>query len=791
VTEVSFGEWLKRQRSGRGLTQAQLAHEIGCAVVTLRKIESEERRPSAQIVERLAEIFEIPKTEQVNFLKYARGDWTYAPGEIVSESPWHSSTKSTRSNLPASVTDLIGREQQLAELHDYLMRTEVRLVTLVGPPGMGKTRLSIEAARRSLSDFPEGVFLVQLAQFDDPSLIASTTRQALGFVENRHLSVDQQLREGIGGKQMLIVLDNCEHLIQAAAEFAAGLLSACPRLKILATSRESLHIPGEWLYTVPVLDIPKGDSPVSIDNAAQFPALTLFAERARAVRSDFVLTAENIQTVVEICAFLDGLPLAIELIAAQMRIHSPQALSERLNEKFVLSAEGARTAPSRQISLSHAVYWSYDSLTPDEQKLFAGLSVFSGGFTLEAAEAIFSETVLERSVSDLVVSLLDKSLLQRSLDLDGELRFSMLVTLRHFALERLRDLGEVEKVKDRHLNYFLQIVEQADQEIHGPQQLYWLEHLEREHDNLRAALEWALESKNAEAGLRMSGALAFFWFVRGPVHEGIGWLEKALALGAGASKAAEAKALRYLGTVLNLGENQNVDRIKNIFEKSLTLYQELDDNSGIAWVLNMLGLVAMQQQDHGKAKQLLFESLLLRHQVGDPWSIAHTLQNFAPMAFQEGNYPGAKELTLETIAWFRQAGDQRGVARTLADLAELERVAGDPTQTIPLLKEALSQLMLFKDKWSIASALEDLATMAGTQNNYLRAIRLYGAAEALREAIGMPLPPPEHYARVKYVQNIESARVNLDEVTFTKTWAEGRAMTMEQAVAYALKDPDG
>jgi len=457
----------------------------------------------------------------------------------------------------------------------------------------------------------------------------------------------------------------------------------------------------------------------------------------------------------------------------------------------VLSAEGARTAPSRQISLSHAVYWSYDSLTPDEQKLFAGLSVFSGGFTLEAAEAIFSETVLERSVSDLVVSLLDKSLLQRSLDLDGELRFSMLVTLRHFALERLRDLGEVEKVKDRHLNYFLQIVEQADQEIHGPQQLYWLEHLEREHDNLRAALEWALESKNAEAGLRMSGALAFFWFVRGPVHEGIGWLEKALALGAGASKAAEAKALRYLGTVLNLGENQNVDRIKNIFEKSLTLYQELDDNSGIAWVLNMLGLVAMQQQDHGKAKQLLFESLLLRHQVGDPWSIAHTLQNFAPMAFQEGNYPGAKELTLETIAWFRQAGDQRGVARTLADLAELERVAGDPTQTIPLLKEALSQLMLFKDKWSIASALEDLATMAGTQNNYLRAIRLYGAAEALREAIGMPLPPPEHYARVKYVQNIESARVNLDEVTFTKTWAEGRAMTMEQAVAYALEDQDG
>jgi len=791
MIEVSFGEWLKRQRSGRGLTQAQLAHEIGCAVVTLRKIESEERRPSAQIVKRLAEIFEIPQNEQANFLKYARGDWTYAPGEIVSESPWHRSTRSTRSNLPASVTELIGREQQLAELHDYLMRAEIRLVTLVGPPGMGKTRLSIEAARQALSDFPDGVFLVQLAQFDDPALIAFAIRQAVGFVENRNLSADQQLLEGIGGKQMLIVLDNCEHLIQDVAEFAAGLLSACPRLKILATSRESLHIPGEWLYAVPVLGVPKGDSPVSVDNAAQFPALILFVERARAVRSDFLLTPENIQTVVEICESLDGLPLAIELIAAQLRLHSPQALLERLNEKFILSAEGVRTAPSRQISLSHALHWSYDSLTLEEQILFAGLSVFSGGFTLEAAEAIFSGIIRERPVSDVVASLLDKSLLQRSLESGSELRFSMLVTIRHFALERLRDLGEVEKTRDRHLNYFLEIVEQAEQEIHGPQQLYWLEHLEREHDNLRAALEWTLESKNSEAGLRMSGGLAFFWFVRGPVREGISWLEKALAQGAGTSKAGEAKALRFLGSMLSLGENENVEHIKNILEKSLTLYQELDDDSGIAWVLNMLGLVAMQQNDHDKAKKLLFESLLLRHQVGDPWSIAHTLQNFAPIAFQENSYPGAKELTLETIAWFRQAGDQRGVARTLADLAELERVAGDPSQAIPLLKEALSQLMLFKDKWSIASALEDLATMAGTQNNFRRALRLYGAAEALREAIGMQLPPPEHYARVKYVQNIESARANLDEVTFTKTWADGRAMTMEQAVAYALEDQGG
>ena len=787
MTEVSFGEWLKRQRMGRGLTQQQLAHQIGCASVTLQKIESEERRPSVQIVTRLAEIFEIPKDEQTNFLKYARGDWTHAPSESTDESPWLVSTRPHRTNLPASLTTLIGRERQLAEIHDYLQQPEIRLVTLMGPPGVGKTRLSIEVARQALSDFQDGVFFIPLAQVDDTSIIASTTRQALGFVENHKLTADQQLREGIGEKQMLIVLDNCEHLIQDVAEFASGFLSSCSRLKIIATSREALRIPGEWLYSVPGLEIPNEKVSVQAITATDFPALTLFVERARAMRSDFRLTPDNIRTVIEICTYLDGLPLAIELIAAQLRFLSPQALLERLNEKLVFSMEGTRTAPSRQLSLSHAFHWSYESLTTEEQKVFTSLSVFSGGFTLEAVEQILSGIVAKKSVSRLVASLLDKSLLQRGSDASGEIRFSMLMTIRQFAQERLQALNEADNIRDRHLAYFLEIAKQAEKEIRGPQQLRWYYRLECEHDNFRAALTWALESKQADSGLSLAGGLAFFWSVRGYSRESIRWLEQTLAQQEHASKTALAKAFVGLGVMLNTGENRDLDRVTHLLEKSLTLYQELEDDSGIAGVLNVLGLVAAEEKDYSKAKQLLSESLRLRYQLGDPWGIAHTLQNFPMLVLQENNPVVSKQLAEETIAWFSQAGDQRGVARTLGDLAELEREAGNPSQAITLLKQSLSQLVLFKDQWSIASVLEDLAALEIMRENLQRALRLYGAADSLREVIGMPYRLG-YEERTRDEKNLAMERMKLDAAIFAEAWTQGRAMTMEQAIAYALED---
>ncbi len=533
MTEISFGEWLKRQRKGAGLTQEQLAGQIGCSTITLRKIEAEERRPSAQIVERLAEIFNLPHNERTAFLRYARGDWQGAPNVERAASPWHASSAAPRSNLPVSLTSLVGRDQEIGLVRKYLLDEKIRLVTLTGPPGIGKTRLSLESARASLNEFEDGVFFVALAALDDASLIATTVLQALGFVEKQNLPGGRQLIDGIRDKHMLIVLDNCEHLVQEAAAFASEILSACPNLKIISTSRESLCIPGEWLYAVPALDLPDESSAMTAETIGMFPALALFAERAQAVRPDFVLNAQNIRSVASICAQLDGLPLAIELVAARMRLMSAEALLARLNDASDLSANGTRSVPERQKSLTNAISWSYQYLHSDERRLFVYLAVFSGGFTLSAAETIFSQNFTDISVSGLLTSLLDKSFLQRLPDSRGEPRLGMLVTIQQFALDRLRETGNEAEARNWHLAYFLNLTQQAEQEIHGARQVEWLDRLESEQNNYRAALDWCISSQASEPALHI---IAFFsgigrlWSVRSYFSEARSWFDRVRAL---------------------------------------------------------------------------------------------------------------------------------------------------------------------------------------------------------------------------------------------------------------------
>src|SRR5918993_1555675 len=434
----SFGYWLRLKRKALDLTREALADRVGCSVSTIRKLEDEERHPSAQIAELLAEIFKIPTTERPAFLRFARGDWRSAPNLGNEEAPWRVSTpeipQHPRSNLPATFTSLIGRDNDIAAVHDYLTHPDIRLVTLIGAPGIGKTRLSIASASKSLAEFSDGVFYVALAPLDQPSLIPSAISQTLGYIEKNNLSPEERLVEGIANKRMLLVLDNCEHLIEDVARFASSLLSGCSRLKILTTSREALQIPGEWLYSVPALDIPKEYSIVDVETISAFPALVLFAERARAARSDF------------------------ELIAARAKTFSIEQIAARLDARFALLTSGSRIAPSRQQTLRATLDWSYELLTETERELFRQLSVFAGGFTLEALESV---ALLDSnpSILDALSRLVDKPLLL--VEQQDQARYRFLEPIRQYARDKLKETRESNLIQDRHLKYYLRIAEET------------------------------------------------------------------------------------------------------------------------------------------------------------------------------------------------------------------------------------------------------------------------------------------------------------------------------------------
>ncbi len=784
LSQVSFGEWLKRQRKSKGLTQEQFASQIGCAAISLRKIEAEERRPSVQIAERLANLLDVPAAEHKRFLRYARGELKYAVTDLREEAPWQVPA-STPTNLPANLTRLIGRDPDLAKLQAFLTQTEIRLVTLIGPPGIGKTRLGIEAARRALAEFTDGIFFVSLSPLDDPSLIAHTTLQALGYVESKKLPVEQQLLMGIGEKKMLIVLDNCEHLVQDAASFASGLLSACPRIKILTTSREALHVTGEWLYTVPTLTLPHNDSSIDVNSASRYSAITLFAERACAVHPDFMLTTDNIKSVSAICTRLDGLPLAIELIAAQMRLFSPQSLLGRMSDQFIFSAKGERTASSRQLSLSNAIQWSYALLTPDEQRFFAFLSVFSGGFTLSAIEEVFSMHFSGELIAGLVASLLDKSLVQRAPDSLSKTRFKMLVTIQHFALERLRYSGEEATIRKAHLDFFLDLADRVNREIHGPNQLEWISRAENEIDNFRASIHWALQSQNAEAGVMLANRLTFWCIIRGYLRDGINWLESALAYKREVSIPSRAAALTNLSGMVQMIKGRFDRQLSDQLNESLELFQRLGDQAGISRALNLLGLLTFENGEYDYAEQIFRKSLALRRELGDPWSIANTLQNFAGLALIRGNLDQAKKYSEETLTLFRQAGDLRGIARELADLGEIAYLEGNLKNAAIIITQAISQLWQIKDQWSLAYALENLAALKHAQGDAEHSARLFGVAEVLRETIGTPHLSYDHALDEKYGELVRKA---MQELAPTRAWSEGRSMTLEQAVNYVLED---
>jgi predicted ATPase/class 3 adenylate cyclase len=692
-------------------------------------------------------------------------------------------------NLPAQPTPLVGRERELGEVRDLLRGEGVRLLTLTGPGGIGKTRLGLQVGAELLDEFEDGVFFVALAPLTDPALVASAIGSPLGVVETGERLLEEGLETYLRDKELLLLLDNFEQVL-GGAPLVGDLLSACPKLKVLATSRSVLRVYGEQEYPVGPLELPHPGRLPAIDRLSQYEAVRLFIERAKAARPDFSVTDENAPAVAEICIRLDGLPLAIELAAARIKLLPPRAMLERLGSRLKLVTGGARNLPERQRTLRGTIEWSHALLEVAERVLFARLAVFSGGRTLEAIEAICdAKGDLPVDALDGVSSLLDKSLLRQEEGPEGEPRFVMLETIHEYARERLEASGEAEEVRRLHAEYFLALAERSEPELTGPDQLACLERLEAEHDNMRAALQWSLE-KEPETAFRLAGMLARFWEIRSDFSEGSRWLEAALRQSGRPNTITEAatraKLLSEAGTFA--WHRGDYDKATALHAEALELYRELGDDGGVAFSLMCLGAQYSALGDDERAAPFFEEALALARMIGDRRNIVTTLLNLADVERQRGNYERAKTLGMESMALAREMEDKWQLARivgwvgllTVFRLDEHDLAEGFLKESLTLNREVGS--------WEyFAYSLEGFAGLAGAKAQGARAARLWGAAEALRKTIGAPLSIE---GRQYFERSMVATRSQLGEAAWEAAFAEGMAMAPEEAAEYALGESD-
>ena len=737
-----------------------------------------------------------------------------------------------RNNLPLQPTPLIGREKEVSEVCQRLLRPEVRLLTLTGAGGTGKTRLGLQAAAELTQDFDDGVFFVSLAAIRDPQLLVPAMAGTLGVKEAGGQPLLENLEYYLHEMRMLLVLDNFEQILEAAP-MVTELLSSAPNLKVLATSRIPLRLYGEHEYAVPPLALPDPKRPPSVERLTQYEAVRLFVERAQAAKAEFSVTNESAPAVAEICYRLDGLPLAIELAAARIKVLSPQKMLERLSNRLKLLTGGARDLPERQRTLRSTIEWSYGLLEEGEKVLFARLSVFAGGRTLEAIEAICdAEGELPVDVLDGLSSLVDKSLLKQEEGVGGEPRFVMLETIHEYAREKLQGSGEAEEVRRLHAQYFLALAEEAEPAVEGPQQPAWVERLEEEHDNIRTALSWSLgQGQDAELTLRIGAALGEFWNLRGYYGEGRRWLEEALAKSSPAPTAARARALQRvswlafmqgdldraeeaseeglgvegvelfrtgggdstaaeLQMVLGLvvGARGELERETELLEECLKLSQEAGSLRGMALSLFCLGAAWRARGDFERATQLLEEALTMFRETGDQGLIASVLTHLGFTFLFQGDLERATATSEEAAAMFREQKHLSYLSEALDSLGWVALLRGDSERARVLYAESLGLKREVGDKLVTPGPLEGLACVAEARGEAERAARLFGASEALREVMGTPPEPGDSALQEPY---LSAARSQLDETSWQEVWAEGRAMTLDEAISYALEEEAG
>ncbi|HSH78462.1 MAG TPA: tetratricopeptide repeat protein [Herpetosiphonaceae bacterium] len=832
--EISFGRWVHHLRQSLHMTQDTLGRLVGCSGAMIRKIEADERRPGPELASRLAKYLQVEADERNTFIRRARpGSLPHprAAGQDQYGDAAFSHSPVVPGNLPTAATPLIGREQAIVSIHRLVVRQNWRLLTLTGPGGVGKTQLAIAAAARMRDLFPDGIFFVELAAITDPARVLTAVAQVVGVRESAAQPILDALRTVLHDRCLLLVLDNLEQVLDAATQIG-DLLTIAPGLTVITTSREALHLSDEYEVIVPPLAVPELEQLPPVASLAGTAAVALFVERAAKAVEGFTLTSENACTVAEICHQLDGLPLAIELAAARMKVLSPGTLLNLLQRPFELLVGGPRNAPARQQTLLATLDWSYRLLDEDEQRLFRRLAAFVGGCTLEAVAAVCDDSpepstaASEQAfaVLDGLGSLLDKSLLRRIESTGGELRFVMLETIREYALERLLASGEADLVRRRHAAFFLALAETGEASLQGPDHGRWLLRLEAEHNNLRAALTWCTGADNRSAtGLRLAGALWQFWDAHGHLQEGRRWLETMLARGSAAPEQLRAKVLYGLGTFSG-GLPPHVARA--LLEESLMLRRKRGNKREIAASLCSLGITVGFQGDRAAGRTLLEEALKLYRDVRDQVGMAAALDNLGHIARWEGDYQTALTLQLESLKWRQKVKDTRGVAWSFNNLGWLEYAQHANDRAEPLFDLSLRLWRELGDRRSIAMELSNLGRVALRQGAYQRAAELFdesmelfyalndlaavvyvvegcaglaairwpspagsvhaaqifGATEALREAAGYPLAPAD---RADYDGYVAASRRHVDEQTWQAAWAAGRVMTLEEAMTCA------
>jgi len=784
----SFGELLRRYRAAAGLTQEELAAQTGLTPQAISLLERGRRQhPQAHTVGQLAEAFGLSTPERRVFAAAARHPVPPVPVAAALESGGPPAPGCAVHNLPVALSPLIAREQERTAVMHLLQREEVRLLTLTGPGGVGKTCLALHVAGEALNAYPDGVWLVELAALADPALLPRAVAAALGLREEADRSVLDTLAAYLAARRVLLVLDNCEHLVAACAALTRALLQHCALLRLLATSREGLGVAGEQLYQVPSLSAPPLDPVPAPEELRRYGAVALFVARAQERWAAFALSAQNGQAVARVCARLDGLPLAIELAAAWVGILPVADIAARLDDHLALLTGGPRTVLLRQRTLRATLDWSYALLGAPEKMMLQRLAVFAGGWTLDAAEALCGgDRLAGGAVLDVLAGLVNKSLVLREDASEDGLsgRYRLLETVRQYAAERL---GAADQAREQHAQYYVTLAEQAEPEGKGGREAVWLERLQAEHANLRAALGWFLAHGEVERVLHLARALWRFWWVRGHVTEGRQWLEAGLAQGERSSVPVRMAALEAASGLAMVQDDQV--RAVVLAEELLVLARASDDRRTTTTALDILGMTAVQQGDHRRAQHYLEESLSLARAAGQREDLATALLSLGLARSEGGTYGAATALIAEAHARFRATGQAYWTTVAVGSLAYLALLQAHWQRAGMLLVEYVTLAQQLQDKANLAAGLEGLAVLASTEGRALRATLLFAASASVRAEIGGRLMSRRN--RTMMEQATRSCRDQLEEGAWLAAWDEGQTMTIEQAITYALEDPCG